>query len=110
MEPSTQQPSVSLPIVSVLELSTAHVSKATAKVLDDTLAERGQAWQENSIILDDHRGYGWWVWIATDDIEEHDAKLPEDLRKVVQFARGIGCTWVLLDQDADTIEKLPTYE
>ncbi len=34
---------------------------------------------------------------------------PDDLRAVLTFAHDVGCTWVMLDQDGDGVEGLPTY-
>ena len=98
-------------IVQMLEISTSHVSKATAELLDLEVAllKEGSP-PETTISVEDHRGFGWWFYIQHDDVEAYEAGLPADLRAAVAYARKLGCSWLLLDQAAPAIEALTTYD
>jgi len=36
--------------------------------------------------------------------------MPEDIEKVLKYAKDSDCVYVLLDRDADCVDGLPQYE
>lgn len=48
--------------------------------------------------------YGWFVPIVEGE------PVPEELRPLWKFAKEQGCTWLMLDRDAERIEGLPFWE
>lgn len=83
-------------IENALCLSTAHLSPNTC----------------NSYLKDEPYGisayekgeFGWFI--HTNYIEDDH---PEDLQHTLDFARGLGFSWVIFDRDADIINHLPAY-
>ena len=98
-----EQGEISEPVHKFLELSTRHIGSSTADLLRENAIDSG-------VICDEHRGYGWWVYVEMDDIAESDAALPADLRAAVQYARALGCLWIMFDEDAAPIDDLPEYD
>lgn len=87
-------------ICKTLCLSTAHITKATAKILEhpdeiDYVLVKG---------MDD---YGWML--CAEYYDENNA-MPEDLKRVLDYASRLGCRFVNLDCDEAIIPELPTYE
>ena len=80
----------------MLTISTGHITKETASLLDiaemETVAYR----------KDD---YGWFVtdWDLDDDT------LPDDLRVCVEYAEKNECDWLCLDCDGPVADGLPVY-
>lgn len=80
----------------MLELSTSHVTRETAWVLDTG------KW---CYVKGD---YGWFVHVP-DPSDESEA-MPDDLRWILAYAREVGCHWIMFDRDADPIDELPSYD
>lgn len=92
-----------LEISKMLTLSTAHITKETANLLDNVdtpidvcIYDKGTA--------TDH--YGWFLvdWALAGET------IPEDLRACFKLAESKGCNWLCLDCDGAVTELLPTYE
>ena len=89
-------------ISKMLTLSTGHIKKTSADLLDYFADE------DDAIFPTTYKkkGYGWFILIP-DDIDEY--ALPYDLSKVLEFAKRHSCDWLCLDRDGQEIEFLPQY-
>ena len=92
-------------ISKMLTISTAHISKKTADLLD--FEGKNNVLQDIVVIPKDE--YGWFIYPYPDD-EKKLAVLPNDLRACIHFARKNGCSVLCLDRDYDEVAELPTYE
>jgi hypothetical protein len=97
-------------VVRMLVLSTAHVSKETA----DLLNERGS---EALFTFYPKGDYGWMIPVQRLQHEKTGAisvanpeRMPGDLVQVMVMALNERCEWVMFDCDADQIPGLPVYE
>ena len=81
-------------------ISTGHVSKATAAVLD----AGGEELPMSCYRLE----YGWLVVSATSP--EHEPEVPSELLKVMQLAKRHGCTWIRFDCDGPFIDGLDRFD
>ena len=82
-----------------LVLSTAHVSKATAAMLDSDTC--------NNVIAYPKDEYGWFV----KPTEEHDDDTgPAEMETIMNHALDHGCLWIMFDRDADVDPELPTFD
>lgn len=83
-------------------LSTAHLSAATAELLD-----HWSSWPPGDRPLDIAAAvHGWFVPTRLRD-EPGAAPLPEDLAALITFGRERGFAYVLVDCDGDTVDDLP---
>lgn len=94
---------MSLPIIQVLDCSTAHVTPETARRMD---ADEDVGFTYYGL------EHGWLVYVPPEEYMEGVTKedRPDDLWRLVILARENGCSYVLLDADAPYIDELPTYE
>ena len=74
-----------------LTLNTAHITQETS----ESLSSRDYNFGE----------YGHFIWAGGPQ-----ADTSGDLWDVINYARSLGCAYVLLDRDGDTVDDLPTYE
>ena len=91
----------------MLVISTAHVTKETADALPrghidmespDDIPEWGPAFARNE---------GWLFYVG--DVNHYETAPPE-LRACVQYARSLGCTWMMLDADGPVVGALESWE
>jgi hypothetical protein len=54
--------------------------------------------------------YGWFVYAHDDNVGVGDNVIPDELFNVMLWARRQNVSHVLFDQDADTVEGLPTFD
>ena len=87
-----------------LVLSTAHITYETNRMLRETDAE------EWPCVGGPYSAYGWFVYAHEENLGEGKDRIPDELFAVMQFARAKGCDNVLLDEDAETVDELPTWE
>lgn len=80
----------------MMELSTAHLTAATAALLKDEAIDVPFLTKKE----------GWTINTSQEDAEEY----PDDLKEVLLYAYHQGCEWVLLDSDVEPIQDLPVYE
>lgn len=89
-----------LEIEPMLTISTGHITKDTADAFDAKMGDDG-------IPAFFPKGdYGWFVFVP-DQIEP---ECPADLASLLRFAKEKGCTWLVLDCDAEQVDGLPTYD
>jgi hypothetical protein len=96
---------------SILDLSTAHVSVPSRGWLDEqsaiSLAYRSVS-DERPVATIAGFGYGWFLTANPPDgaLEA----MPEDISRLLEYARSHNCDYVVIDRDADTLEELPAFE
>ena len=85
----------------MIALSTAHVSKETARELDNG---------EIDTVVYPKGGYGWFIPV-TDETEDLEGRIPADLYGCIKYAARNNAGWVMFDSDVDTKEnsELPIY-
>ena len=93
-------------IVSMLMISTAHISEETAEVMEGEGFENLATYAKGQ--------FGFFVPVpATSMLYEgsnYQAELPEDLCACLKYAAEQGCCWLMLDRDYETVSGLPTYD
>ena len=95
-------------ISKILTISTAHISKETAQLLESANAN----WVEDeaNIILAVYKksDYGWFIFV--DPFCFDDRNIPNDLLKVIKFTKDNNCEWLCLDSDGEVLDCLDVYE
>lgn len=92
-----------LEISKMLTLSTSHIKKETSNDLD-----HGNGVDIVYFKKDD---YGYFIYVGEEVQSIVDyTETYDDLRMIMLFAYSVGCTWICLDCDAETIDALKTYE
>jgi hypothetical protein len=81
----------------MLVLVTNHLTDFTCNTF--LPAHDGAVWEKGE--------YGWFVYVVEDDV---DNDVPEDLRQCMEYARSLGCFWIMFDRDGSAIDQLPTYD
>lgn len=90
-----------LVIRSFLDLSTAHLSAATCRILN---SYDGVTAYETP--------HGWLMHIPEQDADElsHDGDWPPEILPIINLARTHGCDYILFDKDAPESDLLPTFD
>lgn len=89
-------------IQKTLVLSTSHITQATADWLEINTHTAGTpVWLNYE--------HGWILYIDKGDFVDQ-AAIPPDLLNLLQLGASLNCSWLRLDQDADTYEDLLVYE
>jgi len=96
-----------LEIDKMLTLSTAHITKETADLL-----EREVTYGLNNVDLAIYNKseYGWFVFANDSDYKLEDLKIPKDLLDCCILARKNNCKWLCLDCDGLIVPGLKTYD
>lgn len=93
-----------------LDASTAHIKYKTTLWLDEqseiACNYQGGPGSELPAIHIGKHSYGWFFFAE----EESSDDLPADIRALMVEARKRDCEYVMLDQDAEQIEGLQTYD
>ena len=92
-------------ISKMLTLSTGHITRDTANLLESLADEYEDI--IGSPIIYKKGDYGWFVHIP-EELDEYS--IPYDLLQVLEFAKRHDCDWLCLDCDGQEIEFLPQYE
>ncbi len=96
---------------SILDISTAHVSISSREWLDKqsaiSLAYRTVT-DERPVATIAGFGYGWFL--TANPPEGACEAMPDDINRLLEYARAQNCDYVVLDRDADTVEELPEFE
>lgn len=86
----------------IITLSSGHISERTATYLNGK--------NRNELVVYDKEGFGWFIYLGSEDLEEHLSYIPEDLVKVIRYAQNYNCKWLCLDGGASYADKLPQYD
>ena len=89
---------------SIVVISTAHISEATASRLDTTPVEEWP-WAGGR-----YGPYGWFLYAHDENAGVGDEAIPDDLMAVMKWVFSQGCDYVLFDRDGDTVEGLAVYD
>ena len=89
-------------ISKMLTISTGHVSKETAELLDyDNI---------NGIVVYQKDEYGWFILASSYNDYDLEEDLPKDLVVVLEFALSHGCEWLCLDCDGEVLDDLEVFD
>lgn len=94
----------------MLVLSTAHITEETSECLDNSAIS-----SEQRVPLHFAKGeYGFLIPIIPfepGDVEDRERwEAYPDLAAIRAVAEAAGCSWIMLDRDADTVDGLSTYD
>ncbi len=80
----------------MLVISTAHLAPGDVELLTDVAGvyEKGE--------------YGYFVNIPAKEHQRDD--LPQSLQDILDFGRDSQAEWVMIDRDAEIVDRLPTYD
>lgn len=93
-------------IEKVLICSTNHVTAETACKID---AEEFRFCAYNLSTKFSNGGsdcVGWLVWCQGE--QRHDQ--PDELWRILLYAKSLGCEWVRFDRDASELDSFPTFD
>lgn len=96
--------SVTYPLRLFFDCSTAHLSPATRRGLDD-LAVMSHARSSAAIDAPSATPFGWFLWAD----KRPGPEVPNDLARVMRHARRLGAEYVLFDSDAPESSDLPLF-
>lgn len=85
-------------------ISTGHVSRQTAAILDATPSVRLPC------VSGGHGEYGWFLYAESENSRVGDQRIPDDLFHVMEWVRRQGFRYVLLDRDGDRIDDLEWFD
>lgn len=85
-------------------ISTAHVSEATAKRLDNTSPK------EWPCVGGPYGEYGWFLYAHDENAGVGPDAIPDELFDVMSWARRQGFDYILFDYDADQVAELPAFD
>ena len=85
-------------IQQILDISTAHVLQSTAEWINNTPGD---------LILYPKGEYGWFIYTQSEELPEDT---PVELVEAIEYAKSIGCDWLVLDRDGETIDNLPSFD
>lgn len=92
----------------MLVLSTAHLTEKTAKAIEEAAEELPPFctidWAPSFM-----RAEGW-IWYVGEENPVVTRPFPDEFAALFSLAMENGCTWLMLDRDADPADNLPTYE
>lgn len=81
-----------------LEVSTGHLPEHTRDWLEDDTQSKPFGFGKTD--------YGWLIYTCQSPRPE----VPKELRDLIVMAHGAGCTYLIFDQDGDTIEGFPVFD
>lgn len=85
-------------IYKMMVMSTGHISKETAELLD----------RDNvGVVVYPKAEYGWFIVVS--DWWDIEQTIPEDLKQCLAYAEKNGCDWLCLDYDAELYPDIPSY-
>lgn len=97
-------------VVKMLVLSTGHLQKETAEVLElaHTTEEFGDPEWLTGLVSDKHE-HGWQIWCGQSLEPTALEDYPEEIKGAIKLARFLGCDWIRYDSDAEYTTHLPYW-
>lgn len=100
VEKATEIPAPDSPeIHRMLALSTAHIKPVAAIGLDEGMYDDAIVYEKGE--------FGWFIPVLK---PRDETDLPECLKACLSYADQLGCDWLMLDRDGETVAELPTYQ
>lgn len=96
-----------LNIQKMLCLSTAHIKPETMALLEEDALEDIVAYPKE--IPSTGENCGAFIYVDGASLDEGIEDVPEDLVRVLQYAAKHDASWIMLDDDEEEVEDLPTY-
>lgn len=93
----------------MLGLSISHITARTAELLRENAINDIIAYTK----ADNGMLFGWFIYVpgyVEDENSEIWTDAPQELRKLLAFARKHGADWLMLDEDAVVSDELPVFE
>ncbi|WP_059040644.1 DUF5983 family protein [Paenibacillus rubinfantis] len=87
-------------IRNMLELSTAHISSETNQWLSGD--------EHGTLIVYDKHIYGYWILVP--EAGKNLDGVPSELQDILRLAVAEGCSWVMFDSDAPTVDGIPVFD
>lgn len=101
-------------IVTMFVLSTGHISRETSDWLTEDAKKNVESVSDPGgplgVLNTMNGSYGWIVNSPEDNAYRKELNIPDDLKKVLDFAASMGCAYVYFDRDGEVYDELPTYE
>lgn len=94
----------SLDVRTFVVISTAHLTEASAKLLDRVPSAR---WPCLGGVYGE---YGWFLYAHEENCGTGNDEIPDDIFAVMTWARKKGFEYVLVDCDGDTVVELPVHD
>jgi hypothetical protein len=110
-DPSPGTPNPPHEVAHILVLSTAHVKKKDAGLLDQN--ESPVACFNKQV---NGESYGWWIHVSdpedgfNSDAQILAARYSRAFIGLLHLARQLGCQWLMLDRDGPVRDDLPKFE
>ena len=86
----------------MLCLSTAHITPKTSAMLANDEIDDVTCYKKGN--------WGYFIFVPACVEENGSSDIPDDLRKVMDFARENGCLWVMLDCACACVDSLSEYD
>lgn len=93
-------------VTRMLTLSTAHIDKTTADMLD----KEGETNRFPALSVypkTTGENYGWFIYVSPN---QNDGGMPEDLKACLAACDAAGCGMLCLDADGPVVPDLPVYD
>lgn len=98
-------------ITKMLNVSTAHISEITAELLD-----KSKSYELHNVVYN-KKEYGWFIYLDKDNLDNYYEPynkedyfyVPEELLKLMKFAKDVGCDWLCLDRDGEVLDYFETF-
>ena len=84
----------------MLTVSTAHITKTTAEILDDNVRD---------LVIYKKADYGWFIFVPEPDVIDSLRIVLPDVMRLLQLTKDAGCDWLCLDCDGEILKYIPTY-
>lgn len=85
-------------IEKTLSISTAHITP------------RDDDWLRNHSEVGRDIGGGWMIPVCPLDYHMDGVELPKNLDRLMYYAHGLGCSWIILGNWLDSVDDLPQFE
>lgn len=121
-----RKPVTEPPFMKLLDLSTAHIQERTCNgwFHEQQVKEQSETIEGPTgvvfsyippVVFYEKGEYGWFVHVSTDwgfssPEEPLHQDVPEDLKRVLEYAARAGADWIMFDRDGEHNDELPVYD
>lgn len=91
----------------IVTISTAHITEYTAQAIESALQKDKQPF---GLVVFAKGEYGWLIWLPPPEDDSSTAEVPDELDNAMNYARSLGCTWLVIDRDGDKTHALSEFD